>query len=176
MPSSGGYDSLTVAMYQQEHDGRLPPKDYKNEAWVDWRAKKLNAYLAQLYKDVKEKKPNCIVSMAPSIYPWSKVEYLQDWPAWLEGGYVDMICPQVYRKDSASYERTLKETINYVDSAHRHLLYPGILIKATDVLSPSKALLQYQMELNRQHGLMGEVFFYYEGLFLYDKEIKVSYQ
>jgi len=175
MPSSGGYDSLTVAMYQQEHDGRLPPKYHKNEAWVDWRAKKLNAYLNQLYKDVKERKPDCIVSIAPSVYPWSKVEYLQDWPSWLEGGYVDMVCPQMYRKDAVSYKRTLEATIDYVDSAHMHLLYPGILIKATDVLSPSKALVQYKMELNRQHGLMGEVFFYYEGLHLYDKEIKASY-
>ncbi|MBC6426645.1 MAG: family 10 glycosylhydrolase [Ekhidna sp.] len=175
MPSSGGYDSLTVAMYQQEHDGRLPPEDYKNEAWVDWRAKKLNTYLNQLYKDVKERKPDCIVSMAPSIYPWSKVEYLQDWPSWLEGGYVDMICPQVYRKDSVSYKRTLEATIDYVDSAHMYLFYPGILIKATGVLSPSKALVQYKIALNRQYGIPGEVFFYYEGLTLYDKEIKASY-
>ena len=35
--------------------------------------------------------------MAPSIYPWSEEEYLQDWPTWMQKGYVDLVCPQVYR-------------------------------------------------------------------------------
>ena len=175
MPSLGGYDSLTVAMYKDEHNGEVPPLDHKEPHWVDWRAKKLNEYLAALYRSVKAIKPDCIVSMAPSIYPWSKEEYLQDWPSWLEDGYVDMICPQVYRKDSLSYQKTLENTLIYVDSMKRHLFYPGILLKATDVAGPSKDLLKYKLQLNRKNSLQGEVFFYYEGLQLYEEEIKRSY-
>ena len=32
--------------------------------------------------------------MAPSVWPWSRDNYLQDWPAWLDSNYVDIVHPQ----------------------------------------------------------------------------------
>ena len=40
MPSSGGYDSYTVSLYQQENAGNTPPTNIAEVAWVSWRAKK----------------------------------------------------------------------------------------------------------------------------------------
>ena len=164
MPSMGGYDPKTIDLYKKEHSGQDPPKDHKDPDWVDWRAKKLNMFLKDLYQNIKEKDPDCIVSMSPSVYPWSKTEYLQDWPTWLEQGYVDMICPQVYRKDSTSYKNTLESTLALIPNDKKHLFYPGLLIKATGAKSPSQELLNYMIRCNRDHGIKGEVFFYYEGL------------
>ncbi len=175
MPSSGGYNPETIALYKSENGGNPPPENYKDFEWVNWRAEKLNNYLEQLYKDIKAVNPKCNVSMAPSVFPWSKEEYLQDWPTWINFGYVDMICPQVYRKDSLRYEKTLKQTISYIIPEKRHLFFPGILIQVNDE-RPSKDLFEFMLETNRNEGINGEVYFFYEGLSAFENEIKVSYK
>ncbi|HVF96733.1 MAG TPA: family 10 glycosylhydrolase, partial [Flavisolibacter sp.] len=68
MPSEGGYDDYTMREYVNEHGGVRPPADSKNPVWVQWRASRLNAYIKNLYGNVKKLKPKFIVSWAPSIY------------------------------------------------------------------------------------------------------------
>ncbi|SMO91735.1 Uncharacterized lipoprotein YddW, UPF0748 family [Saccharicrinis carchari] len=174
MPSRGGYNPETIEWYKKEHLGAEPSENYKDFEWVNWRAEKLNMYLKELYAKVKEVNPKCNVSMAPSVYPWSKEEYLQDWPSWVNFGYVDMICPQVYRKDSISYKNTLEATKEYIIPEKRHLFYPGLLIRV-DGEQPSIDLFNYMIQCNRELGAEGEVFFFYEGLDKYGKELKQLY-
>jgi uncharacterized lipoprotein YddW (UPF0748 family) len=175
MPSSGGYDPKTIARFKAEHGGMPPPDNYKDFEWVNWRSEILNKYLKQLYEDVKAIKPNCIVSMAPSVFPWSKEEYLQDWPTWINFGYVDMLCPQVYRKDSLSYKNTLQQTLSYIIPEKRHLFFPGVLIQVNDE-RPSKDLFSFMLKTNRELGINGEVYFFYEGLGAFENEIKTFYK
>ncbi|WP_445734425.1 glycoside hydrolase family 10 protein [Mariniflexile sp.] len=175
MPSSGGYNPKTVAWYKVEHGGNPPPENYKDFEWVNWRSEILNDYLKQLYEDVKAIKPDCIVSMAPSVFPWSKEEYLQDWPTWINHGYVDLLCPQVYRKDSLSYQKTLKKTMSYIIPEKRHLFFPGILIQVDDQ-RPSKELFNFMLKTNREEGVNGEVYFFYEGLSAFENDIKTFYR
>lgn len=157
MPSSGGYNPKTIELYKKEDGGAAPPAYYKDFEWVNWRAENLNDYLKKLYKNIKSIKPKCLVSMAPSVYPWSKEEYLQDWPNWINFGYVDMLCPQIYRKDSVSYQKTLNKTLSYIIPEKRHLFYPGLLIQVNDK-NPSKDLFNFMIETNRKNGVNGEVF------------------
>lgn len=174
MPSQGGYNPKVIEAYKKDHFGSQPPEYYKDFEWVNWRSEKLNAYMKHLYDTIKKTEPNCIVSMAPSIYPWSKEEYLQDWPTWVNHGYVDMICPQVYRKDSTRYKSTLEATIEYILPEKRHLLYPGVLIRVGDE-QPSKELFNFMLEQNRKNKIEGEVYFFYEGLDKYEDAIKKYY-
>lgn len=175
MPSSGGYNPKVISRYKAEHGGIPPPENYKDFEWVNWRSEILNNYLKQLYQDIKAIKPDCIVSMAPSVFPWSKEEYLQDWPSWINFGYVDMLCPQVYRKDSLSYKNTLKQTMSYIVPEKRHLFYPGVLIQVNDQ-RPSKDLFNFMLKTNREYGINGEVYFFYEGLSAFENEIKTFYK
>lgn len=175
MPSKGGYNPETIEWYKREHFGAMPSDNYKDFEWVNWRAEKLNNYLKDLYTKVKTINPNCIVSMAPSVYPWSKEEYLQDWPSWINFGYVDLLCPQVYRKDSASYKRTLEATMAYILPEKQHLFYPGVLIRVNGE-QPSNEFFNYMIECNREIGAEGEVYFFYEGLDQYQNELKELYQ
>lgn len=64
--------------------------------------------------------------MSPSVYPWSKYEYLQDWPSWISNRYIDYVIPQIYRYDIKSYESTLKENLKYTESTKK--FYAGVLI------------------------------------------------
>lgn len=164
MPSNGGYDIFTKKMYADEHAGAKPPKDCNDTAWVQWRANKLSAYIKQLYWAVKAVKPGCVVSWAPSIYPWSKEQYLQDWPAWLNGGYADYILPQLYRYDLKAYKKIVDELNTQVTKAQKSRVVPGILTSLGDGYLVKKKLLQQMIDYNRKNGYNGECTFYFETL------------
>ncbi|MHC0443206.1 glycoside hydrolase family 10 protein [Flavobacterium sp. 3-210] len=163
MPSLGGYDPYTVALYKKENNGQLPPNDYKDPAWLTWRADKLTVFLGQLYKEVKAIKPKMIVSMAPSIHPWAKEEYLQDWPTWLDKGYCDYVVPQIYRKNIESYTSTLEAQVSFLKGDQKKKFFSGVLLQVSGV-NPSPEFLKEMIEANRKAGVKGESFFFYEGL------------
>ncbi|MFW5707102.1 MAG: family 10 glycosylhydrolase, partial [Bacteroidota bacterium] len=119
--------------------------------------------------------PDCIISMSPSIFPWAKEEYLQDWPTWVNSGYVDMIVPQVYRRDIEAYSRTLQAQLRYVLPEKMYKFVPGLLIRAGDE-QPSEEFFIQMIETNRSLGFEGEVHFFYEGLHKYSDILKSYYK
>ena len=164
MPSEGGYDKYTANLYAKEHSGKVPPQNPKEANWLQWKADKLSAFGKGLYDMVKQIKPNCTVSWAPSLYPWSKEQYLQDWPKWLNGGYADYIVPQLYRYKISDYERILKELVECTPDDKQNKIYPGVLISLGDGYQAPKSLTDSMIQLNRKYGFNGEVFFYFETL------------
>jgi uncharacterized lipoprotein YddW (UPF0748 family) len=171
MPSEGGYDEYTQKLYAKEHNGAMPPRDFKDKEWLQWRADKLSSYIKELYAAVKKQNTKVKVSWAPSIYPWSKEQYLQDWPTWLKGGYADEILPQLYRYDIKAYEKILQELKEQLIPNHRSKVFPGILIALGDGYLVTQETLNQMIQLNRKYGFNGECTFYFEGL----KKLKPYY-
>ncbi|NWJ49549.1 MAG: family 10 glycosylhydrolase [Bacteroidetes bacterium] len=163
LPSEAGYDKYTVSQYKIEHHDSLPPLDNKDAKWLTWRANRLNKFMERIHYEVTTLKPSLIISMAPSIFPWSKQEYLQDWPTWVKNDWVDFICPQVYRYDFDKYKVLMNETMEQIPLAKRDKVFPGILLQVDDY-NPSVTFLSQMIEQNRKLGVKGEVFFFYEGL------------
>lgn len=164
MPSEGGYDLYTRTRYGQEHRLQAPPTEAKDSAWMQWKADILSAYGKSLYGTIKSIKPECQVSWAPSIFPWSKENYLQDWPKWLKEGYADNVMPQLYRYDIKAYEKILKELHEQVPAAMRHKVFPGMLTSLGGGYRVKEDMLKEMIRLNRQYGFQGECLFYYETL------------
>lgn len=163
LPSEGGYDALTVKRYRQEFN-RHPPQNHQDPQWLQWRANLLTEFLAQLYQEVKAINPDLLVSMAPNIYDWGFKQYLQDSPAWLERGIVDLIHPQIYRRDFKSYKSIVDRlVIEQFTAKQLPKLAPGILIKLGSYRISPEYLVQ-AIAYNRSRGIRGEVFFFYEGL------------
>ena len=156
-------DEKTIQAYRQVFDCNPPenPYDYR---WIHWRADLLTNFLSRLYQNIKEINPNLLVSLSPNIYKWCLDEYLQDSQAWLNRNLVDIIHPQVYRRDLFSYKRTISYVANLEYKSH-HIprLAPGILIKVGNYRIPEDDLLEI-ISYNRQCGISGEVLFFYEGL------------
>jgi len=163
LPCEGGYDPLTIARYQQQF-GRRPPNNPQDKQWLQWRADILTDFLARLYGEVKRINPNLLVSMSPNIYDWGFREYLQDSATWLRLGIVDLIHPQIYRRDFNSYKAIANQiaSCQFTDATLPKLA-PGILMKlGTYSISPE--YLVQAIAYNRRLGISGEVFFFYEGL------------
>ena len=161
LPCEGGYDGGTIERYRQEFS-QNPPQNPRDRQWIKWRANILTDFLARLYQQVKAVNPNLLVSIAPSIYDWGLKEYLQDSKAWLERGIVDIIHPQIYRRDFESYKREIDKLVT-VHSSQLGKIAPGILIKIGSYRISPDYLLQ-AIAYNRSCGIQGEVFFFYEGL------------
>jgi len=176
VPSEAGYDDYTVNRYRKEHNNADPPENFKDSSWIQWRADILNEFMGRIYRSVKKINKNIIVSMSPSIYPWSKEEYLQDWPEWVKNGYVDLVIPQLYRYDFYSYKKLLDEIINdQINKKNIHKFYPGILLKLGDYY-PSIEFLEQMISENMKNNINGEVFFFYEGLKKYPEFFRKIYK
>lgn len=163
-PIHGGYSEYTIKLYQSEHGGAFPPDDYRNKDWQKWRGDKLNAFAKRLYDKVKSENRNVLVTWAPSVYPWCYDEYLQDWPAWIKGGYADAVIPQVYRYDTEAYKRTLDGLSEIkLELENNTPIIPGVLLNVGSYLMPED-MLKKTIIINREAAYKGEVFFFYEGL------------
>ena len=163
LPSTAGYDTYTVNLYKTQNSGNAPPTDYKNADWIKWRTDLLTDYLKRLYALVKAKKPNIVVSSAPSVFPFGRDEYLQDWPTWLDKGYVDLVLPQNYRYDFDAYKATLAQQLTYVKSKDKSKFYPIMLIQNANYNPPVDFFTNMVTE-NRRNGIIGEGFWFFEGV------------
>ncbi len=162
LPSSAGYDNFTLSQYRAEHNGADPPGNITDPAWVQWRARRLNAFCKRLRNEVKALKPSIIYTMSPSPYPWGLNEYLQDWPTWVDSSWVDAVIPQCYRYDISAYNATLTQQKSF----HRNPnvpLYPGVLIRS-GTYTATDGFLSQMVQSNRNNGFKGEVYFFYEGV------------
>jgi uncharacterized lipoprotein YddW (UPF0748 family) len=162
LPSTAGYDDFTKAMYRSENGGAEPPGDFRNTSWINWRTNKLNQFMKRLRNEVKAIKPTVQVTASPSPFPWGKDEYLQDWPTWVDSGWVDAVMPQCYRYDITAYDNTLGQQKTYYRNTSVPF-YPGVLLRSGTYIA-TDAFLSQMISSNRRQGFKGEVFFFYEGI------------
>jgi uncharacterized lipoprotein YddW (UPF0748 family) len=173
MPTEGGYDAWTLQQYRAEHNGANPPTNTKDSNWLYWRSDRMVNFLGRMYRMVKQKDPNLIVSLSPSNYPFGFQEYLQETPLWLDSNYVDMVHPQLYpnTRNLTSYQNLVHSAVGpvpgssggYVRPIHRNKLFPGMLIRVGNEVVPPSVVKQ-MVAYNRQFRLKGEVHFFYEGM------------
>ncbi len=172
MPRNSGYDYHTVARYQAEHDGNSPPISPSNPDWVRWRVDILNQFGQDLFDAVKAAKPDVLVTNSPNPYPWAFNNLMQEWPAWLDAGSVEILSVQCYRYNLPAYQGTINEVLSYFTShgdGNLQRLSPGLILYGSAGLTDPQLIFD-QMMYNRSVGITGESFFY--DVPLHDERIK----
>jgi uncharacterized lipoprotein YddW (UPF0748 family) len=165
MPVQFGYDKFTIQLYQQEHEGKNPPKNFLNSEWMRWRADKITEFITEINKAVKSVNSNAKISLSPNSHPFAYNYYLQDWETWVKRGLVDELVLQVYRDDSDRFLAELKQIA--VQSAWRKIpvavgIFTGNWRNPVEIKQIKK-----QVDLARQHNFDGVSFFYWESLWGY---------
>lgn len=160
LPNEFGYDRYTLALYKQETK-KDAPSNPKDPAWVRWRADKITAFMTQLNKAVKERKPNAIFSVAPNPYVTAYNAHLQDWLTWVRKDIVDELIVQVYRPNLQSFlDQLTRPEIQEVQQK----IPTGVGVLTGLRNKPvSMRLIQSKVRAARDRGL-GVTFFYYESL------------
>ncbi len=161
-PSELGYDDYTVALYQQEHSGKSPPRNAKDPEWIKWRADKITDYMEKLFHAIKKANPQAIVSLSPNPQGFSLRSFLLDWQTWERKGLIEELIVQVYRNNTNSFinEVTQPEII----AAKEHIpVSIGILsgLKGRNVLF---GRIRQQVAITRERNFAGVSFFFYESL------------
>ena len=152
-----GYDSYTIQLYARENGGAAPPTDPTASFWVRWRAEKLNDFVAAIRQRVRTVSRHLLVSSAPIVYPFSYVNFAQEYPAWIARGALDFTVPQIYRRDAATYEAELQRQI--AAAGRTPSLVAGI-----DSTNPTVDDLITMVQTTRAYGLPGTVIWYYRAL------------
>jgi uncharacterized lipoprotein YddW (UPF0748 family) len=160
LPSEFGYDPFTVALYKRE-TGRTAPADPQEPAWLQWRANKLTAFMAQLHKVVNEQHPGALVSLSPNYHDFAYKRQLQQWREWVRLGIVDELVVQLYRPDLESFAVELARP-ELAESRQRIPVAIGVMAGQRNRPVPI-ALVSAQAEAARARGL-GVAFFYFETL------------
>lgn len=160
-PVNSGYDANTKQKYQEEHHGNLPPLNYRDEKWVQWRLNKLNDFAVEMHDLIKSKNKDYLMSFSPNPYPWCKENLMQDWPSWINLGIVDLISVQCYRKNLGSYKKTIDQTLTYMDQeAIKNIFIPGIILGIGSGKITEPESLDSILKYNQQLGLKGQSYFY----------------
>jgi uncharacterized lipoprotein YddW (UPF0748 family) len=161
-PAEFGYDSLTIKLYRQEHGGQLPPANYKERDWIQWRADKITAYMQQLRRAIKAKNPQAIVSLSPNPQQFSLEEFLLDWFRWQQLGLIDELIVQLYRDNQQDFRRELSQP-ELQTIKGKIPVGVGILAGVKGKLVPMKRIEQ-QVQATRDRNFAGVSFFFYESL------------
>lgn len=160
LPREFGYDAYTRALYKRETKKDVP-NNPADQAWMRWRANKITAFMAQLKKAIRDRKPTAIVSISPNYYDFAYKFHLQDWVAWVQQGIADELIMQVYRSDLQSFIQKL--TRPEIQIALQKVP-TGIGIFTGQRTNPvSIRQIQEQTQAARDRGL-GVAYFYYESL------------
>ncbi|NET54550.1 MAG: family 10 glycosylhydrolase, partial [Merismopedia sp. SIO2A8] len=160
--SKFGYDLFTVELYKQEHQGKSPPTDPQDTEWVRWRANKITDFLKKLFRAVKERKPNVIISISPNPQRFSYNSFLADWEQWERQGLVEELIVQIYRDNFSTFVGELEQP--ELTAARTHIpVGIGILSGLKKRAIPFWQI-QKQVEAVRRRGFAGVSFFFYETL------------
>ncbi|MGL4942189.1 MAG: family 10 glycosylhydrolase [Thermoguttaceae bacterium] len=126
----------------------------------DWRCEQITELVAMVRAGVdklKERKPNLKVSAAVfPAYPGCRKWVLQDWPVWVERGYLDFVCPMDYTESVTQFGGYVGSQLARVHG--KIPVYPGIGATATGIaMRPEDVAVQ--IETLRQRGARGFTIF-----------------
>jgi uncharacterized lipoprotein YddW (UPF0748 family) len=159
LPVDFGYDATTRSLYQQA-TGKQPPDNAQDPSWMRWRADQITQLTARLFRAFKTHRPKALFSVSPSPAEFAYSRYLQDWRDWQRRGYIEELLVQIYRRDLASF-------VSEIDKPEM-VSARGQIPTAIGVLSGlrnapmANDLIKKQVEVTRQRGYAGIVFFFYE--------------
>ncbi|MDJ0729161.1 MAG: glycoside hydrolase family 10 protein [Crocosphaera sp.] len=177
IPFDFGYDDFTIQLYQQEHNGKMPPKTpsylkmgrnncIANNAawteWTEWRATKITEYMGEVFAAVKAVKPNIIVSVSPNPQTFSKNCFLLDWQSWERKGLIEELVLQVYRSKMVDFQREINQP--EVKQAKAHIPFAVGVLSGLKGRPVPMQRINDQVRETRNQRFAGVSFFFYESL------------
>lgn len=128
-----------------------------HERFCEWRWEQVSRVVQAAAEGVREARPDCEVSAA--VYPsWPSHRKMvgQDWPRWLDEGWLDFVCPMAY--DSPAYtDRHQDRVARLREAAGDHELLVGL----GAWLHPTPGTVAESIVADRELGADGFLLFSY---------------
>ncbi|GAB6164306.1 hypothetical protein JCM19992_03060 [Thermostilla marina] len=95
------------------------------DEYQDWRCAQINRLVEAVSSEARRIRPGIKISAAVfGRYPDCRASVGQDWPVWIEKGWLDFVCPMDYTEDDAEFRALVRDQRDRI--ADRVPLYPGI--------------------------------------------------
>jgi uncharacterized lipoprotein YddW (UPF0748 family) len=169
MRGKGGYfDRPSLIEAVQAHDlvpgseRTLKLKEYAalDAQWKAFRQEGINRLLQDIYQRVKSERPDVLMSITISGDQEELAEeYLLDWQAWLDGGYVDLIIPRAYVEEDEPLRPLIADWQPFTKSGRIALGLKTYTVKGSDRIPKSPERMLEEMELAAKGGSRGVVLF-----------------
>ncbi len=139
--------------------------------WLKWKTAQINTLAREIRAGVNKAKPGLPISS----YVWgyntyvSKSEACQDWITWINEGLLDWINPSGYRYTDAAFLEAARLNREHVPKGFP--FYITIGVKTSHGSLKDAAEIRKQMTAARECGADGVVFFTWEALHPFAKEL-----
>jgi uncharacterized lipoprotein YddW (UPF0748 family) len=93
--------------------------------WDEFRRRQITSLVGEIYRDVKARRPELVVSAA--VVPDPDTAYqqrFQDWMGWLDQGILDIAVPMAYTPDNGRFRALVRSA--RVAAGHRERVWAGI--------------------------------------------------
>ncbi len=132
--------------------------------WKKWRTDQLNTFMREIRAAVDRAKPGLPISS----YVWGyhtytgNYETCQDWVTWIDKGWLNWINPSGYRYDDKAFLEAAKLNRAHVPKGFPFYVTIGVLTSHGKLNSAAE--IEHQMQMARDCGAEGLVFFTWESL------------
>ncbi len=97
----------------------------RRKQYNDWRCEQITHLVAAVHRQGKKLRQDLKISAAVfGSYPACRDSVAQDWPLWVQAGYLDFICPMDYTPSDLFFTSLVKNQLELVGG--RIPIYPGI--------------------------------------------------
>ena len=133
-------------------------------AWKKWQTEQVNTFMREIRAAVNKAKPGLPISS----YVWGYNTYLgsseacQDWMTWIKNGWIDWINPSGYRYDDKAFLEAARANRAHVPKGFPFYITIGVLTSHGKLNDAAE--IKHQMQMARECGAEGLVFFTWESL------------
>ncbi|MCU0566718.1 MAG: family 10 glycosylhydrolase [Oculatellaceae cyanobacterium Prado106] len=162
-PQELGYDRFTQDLYRSENRTRTVPLNHTDPAWTRWACSKMTNLLTRIFRAVKAKDWDCMISISPNPLTFSIQQSMADWRTWEQIGLVDELVLQVYRDSLTQFTSEL-EKLEVKQVRDRRPVIAGVMTGQSDWVIES-SLIRASIRAARLRNYAGSACFFYETLF-----------
>ena len=100
----------------------LAATEMYKERFADFQREQITSLVARIYRDVKRRRPEVIVSAAVFANDENAfTRRFQDWRRWLRMGILDVACPMAYSPDTAVFQKQIEIATSTAHAAGRRI-------------------------------------------------------
>jgi uncharacterized lipoprotein YddW (UPF0748 family) len=144
---------------------------YYYSLWAEQKSRYITELVRDVHQTVKSINPQAILSAA--VFPDPQLAYYakgQDWPTWMDRGYLDLIVPMAYHGDQY---RVMAQMAEANRRAQGHVVFAGL---GAWIKDPNQ--IRQEVKGLKEIGVDGFSYFSYQGMMdqdeRYIKQIKYS--
>lgn len=176
-PKEFGWDQTTRNLYFNETGNTLvdSPNTTQLSQFNTWRQSKVKLFAQELYTAVKAARPDMHVAIAPTYFPFSRNDFMVDWPSWVDEGLFDEYMPQIYRRTVESFLGELAVQASPFSPDNLDKMLVGVRSVGIGDPTPFNEL-QAMIQATRTTGTAGHSIWYSQGVRdLYSAELTAFY-